>query len=318
MKKVLITGISGFAGKHLASLLVQNSELQIHGTFHSAGSDAKLAELKDRVTLSQVDLSNKEEVGALISSISPEQVYHLAAQTSPSESLKNPAETLSTNTLSQLYLLEALDALPNHPRIVTVTSSEIYGKVAFSDLPVNESTTFRPISPYAVSKITQDYLSYYYFLVKKMNIIRARPFNHTGSGQEKFVVPAFARQIAQIEKGVSTSSVVRVGNLAAKKDFSDVRDIVRGYALLMEKGIPGEAYNLGSGKSVSIQWMLDTLLSFSDKQIEVEIDQALFRPLDIEDIYADNTRITNDTGWKPEISLEKTLKDVLDYFREVV
>ncbi len=318
MKKVLITGISGFAGKHLASILVKNPDLHIHGTYHSDGSDVKLAELRERLVLHKVDLSKKDEVDSLIDSVAPDQIYHLAAQTSPSESLKNPEETLSINTLSQLYLLEALEALPNHPRIVTVTSSEIYGKVDFSDLPVNESTAFRPISPYAVSKITQDYLSYYFFLVKKMNIIRARPFNHTGPGQEKFVVPAFARQIAQIEKGVSQSNVMKVGNLAAKKDFSDVRDIVRGYTLLMEKGIPGEAYNLGSGKSVSIQWMLDTLLSFSDKAIEVEIDQALFRPLDIEDIYTDNTRITNDTGWKPEISLENTLKDVLDYFRKVV
>lgn len=318
MKKVLITGISGFVGKHLATLLVENPEKQIHGTFHSAGSDEKLAEFKDRIVLHQVDLSQKDEVDALLDTVMPDEVYHLAApQTSPSESFKNPTETLTANTLSQLCLLEALQRQTNHPRVVTVTSSEVYGKVAYSDLPVDESVEFRPISPYAVSKITQDYLSYYFYLVAKMNIIRARPFNHTGPGQEKFVVPSFARQIAQIEKGVG-EPVMKVGNLAAKKDFSDVRDIVKGYTLLMEKGTPGQAYNLGSGKSVKIQWILDKFLSLSEKEIKVEVDQSLFRPVDIEDIYADNTKITNDTGWKPEIPLENTLKDVLDYFRKVV
>lgn len=317
MKKVLITGVSGFAGRHLAALLTKEEDLEIHGTYHSSGSEDKLSDLKDSLSLHQADLSVKEEVESLIDTVGPDQVYHLAAQASPSESFKNPAGTLNTNTLSQLYLLEALQKQDNHPRIVTVTSSEVYGKVDFSELPVNESTPHRPISPYAVSKIAQDYLSLYFFLAHKLNVVRVRPFNHTGPGQEKFVIPAFARQIAQIEK-TGESPVMKVGNLAAKKDFSDVRDVVRAYRLLMEEGVPGEVYNVGSGRSVQIKWMLDTLLSFSDKEIQVEVDQALFRPVDVEDIYADHTKLTNETGWSPEIPLEQTLKDVLDYFRKVI
>lgn len=314
--KVLITGITGFAGGHLAALLSKDEGLEIHGTYHSSGSEKKLSEFKD-LSLHQVDLSVKEQVNSLIDALVPDQVYHLAAQSSPSESFKNPENTLSLNTLSQLYLLEALKRQINRPRIVTVTSSEVYGKVEFSELPVNELTPHKPISPYAVSKIAQDYLSLYFYLAHKMNIIRVRPFNHTGPGQEKFVIPAFAKQIVQIEKS-GEDPVMKVGNLAAKKDFSDVRDIVRAYKLLMEEGVAGEVYNVGSGKSVQIKWILDTLLSFSNKKIQVEVDQSLFRPIDIEDIYVDHTKLTNETGWQPEIPLEQTLKDVLDYFRKVI
>lgn len=317
MKKILITGITGFVGQYLAESLLSSGN-EIHGTYHSEEGLTRIAAIKDQLTLHQVDLTVKEQVDNLIAQVMPQEIYNLAAQSSPSQSLKDPAGTLTTNTLSELYLFEALkEQNLTDTRVLAVTTSEVYGLVTPKELPINEETPLRPISPYAVSKITQDYLALQYFLTHKLAIIRVRPFNHTGPRQQKLVVPTFAKQIAEIEKG-SKEPIMKVGNLKAKKDFCDVRDIVRAYILLMEKGIPGDVYNVGSGKSVQIQEILDILLSFSSKQIKVEVDPSLVRPVDVEEVICDHTKLTTLTGWKPEIPLEKTLKDSLDYFLKVV
>lgn len=318
MKKILITGISGFAGHYLAELLLSFPDSEIHGTYHSDDGLTRLGDLARKLILHKADLTEEEQVSALISEVRPDQIYNLAAQTSPGESIKNPAKTLTTNMLSQLYLFTAVKEFVPESRVLAVSSGDIYGGVKADDLPVDEDTPLRPGNPYAVSKITQDYLALEFYLADKLSIIRARPFNHMGPRQQpKFVVPMFAKQIADIEKG-QQEPILKVGNLNARKDFTDVRDIVKAYALLMEKGEPGEAYNIGSGKSHGIQEILDILLSFSDAKISVEVDKFLYRPVDSPDIYCNYAKLENLTGWKPEIPLENTLKETLDYFRKVV
>lgn len=319
MKKILITGITGFAGQYLAELLLSSPDKEIHGTYHSEEGRVRLGDLGQKLTLHHADLTVKEEVEKVVSESMPDEVYHLAAQTSPSESIKDPSGTLMTNTLSELYLFEALkNQKRSGTRILAVASAEVYGAVSPEDLPVDEDTPLRPTTPYAVSKITQDYLALQYFLSYKMQIIRARPFNHIGPRQQpKFVLPMFAKQIAEIDKEL-IDPVMKVGNLKARKDFTDVRDIVRAYVLLMEKGEAGEVYNIGSGKSVAIQEMLDILLSLTDKKIRVEVDQNLYRPLDTPDVVSDYTKLMELTGWQPEIPLETTLRDTLEYLRKVV
>ncbi|HVZ58509.1 MAG TPA: GDP-mannose 4,6-dehydratase [Patescibacteria group bacterium] len=320
MKKVLITGITGFAGQYLAEFLVKRDDTaEIHGTYHSEEGKKRLGELQEKIILHQCDLTQKNDIDAIIQQVQPQEIYHLAAQTSPGESIKDPAMTLTTNTLSELYLLEALKTQElSQTRILVVSTSEIYGAVRPEDLPIDEDTPLRPTTPYAVSKITQDFLALQYFLSHKMQIIRVRPFNHTGPRQQpKFVLPMFAKQIAEIDKGIK-EPVMKVGNLKARKDFTDVRDVVRAYFFLMEKGLPGEVYNIGSGKSVEIQEMLDTLLSFTNKKIKIEVDPGLYRPIDTPDVVCDFTKLQNLTSWKPEIPLETTLKDTLEYFKKVV
>lgn len=318
MKKILITGITGFAGQYLAEELLSTSDIELHGTYHSEEGLKRLGDLERKVILHKADLTDEEQVRKLIADVRPDHLYNLAAQTSPSESIKDPAKTLTTNILSQFYLFNAVKDLAPHCRVLAISSADIYGGVEKDDLPADEDTPLRPANPYAVSKITQDYLALEFFLANKLSIIRARPFNHMGPRQQaKFVVPMFAKQIAEIEKG-SQEPVMKVGNLKARKDFTDVRDIVKAYVLLLEKGIPGEVYNIGSGKSHEIQEILDTLLSFSSRQINVEVDQALYRPIDSPDIYCDYTKLKSLTGWEPKISTETTLKDTLDYFRKVV
>lgn len=319
MRKVLITGATGFAGQYLAELLLSRSDLQLLGTYHSKESLERVGDLQKNITFYQTDLTDKESVFDLIQKQQPDEIYHLAAQTSPRDSFADPLGTMMTNTGSEIHLFEAMKSAGlTKTRIIVISTSEVYGLVKSADLPVDEQTPLHPVSPYAVSKIASDYLGLQYFLTDKLQLVRVRPFNHIGPRQSsKFVLPSFAKQIAQIEKGLK-EPVMKVGNLAARKDFSDVRDIVRGYALLMEKGEAGEVYNIGSGKSVSIQQILDTLLSLSSAKITVEVDPALFRPVDIEDIYCDHTKITETTGWNPEIPLEQTLEDTLDYFRKIV
>ncbi|CAN5168278.1 GDP-mannose 4,6-dehydratase [soil metagenome] len=318
MKKILITGITGFAGQYLAEELLSTPDIELHGTYHSDEGLKRLGDLQRKIILHKADLTQKEIVNQLIQESLPDEIYSLAAQTSPSESIKDPAKTLTVNILSQLYLFQAIKEIVPKARILAVSSGDIYGAVESSDLPVDEQTSLRPANPYAVSKVTQDFLALEFFLADELSVIRARPFNHMGPRQQpKFVVPMFAKQIADIEKG-QQEPVVKVGNLQSRKDFTDVRDIVKAYRLLIEKGISGEVYNIGSGRSVEIQQILDILLSFSEVKITVQVDKGLFRTIDTPDIYCDSSKLEKLTGWKPEITLEKTLKDTLDYFRSVV
>ncbi len=319
MKKALITGISGFVGGYLAEHLLSLQDFEVYGSYHSETSISSLSSIKDSLHLFQVDMSEKDAVGNLVANLRPAYIFHLAALTSPAESMKNPGATINTNINAEINLLEALrNNNLTDTRCLIVSSAEIYGQVAESDLPIDEETSFKPLSPYAVSKIAQDYLGLQYFLAYNLPVIRVRPFNHVGPKQsEKFVLSSFAKQIAEIEKG-GKEPVMKVGNLEAKKDFTDVRDMVRAYSMVIEKGISGDVYNIGSGKSYKIADMLQTLLSFSHIKITVEQDPLLVRKTDVKEYVCDNTKIQSITGWKPEIPFDTTMKDTLDYWRALV
>lgn len=317
MNTVLITGITGFAGSFLTSYLLKNTNQRIIGTYHSGrGLDALKSEIGERGELLQADLNDAEIVDRLIGQVKPDAIYHLAALASPSQSFKDPALTFSTNITGQINVLESvkkhnlLDA-----KVLIVSSAEVYGIVDESDLPIDEQTSLNPTSPYAVSKIAQDFLGLQYALSYKLPIYRVRPFNHIGPRQtDSYVVASFAKQIVEIEKG-EREPCLKVGNLNARRDFTDVRDIVRAYHLTLEKGTVGEVYNIGSGVSHQISEILKKLVSMAKVTITIEVDQERLKPIDIPDNRADISKITSETGWKPEIPLETSLENVLDYWR---
>jgi GDP-4-dehydro-6-deoxy-D-mannose reductase len=243
---------------------------------------------------------------------------HLAAQSSVPTALKDPWDTLENNIKSELNLLEAVRESGREVRFLVVGSNEEYGAPKPEELPQTERSSLRPNNPYAVSKITQDFLGLQYHLTYGIPVVRVRPFNHTGPGQSpRFVVPAFASQIARIEAGLQ-EPVMRVGNLSTSRDFTDVRDIVRAYRLAVTEGEPGDVYNLASGQSHSIQDVLQTLLSYSEVDIRVERDPDKYRPVDVPLVYGSAEKFQDRTGWKPEIRFEKTLQDTLAYWREQI
>jgi GDP-4-dehydro-6-deoxy-D-mannose reductase len=314
MKKALITGISGFAGSFLAELLLTEG-FDVSGT-HIGDDTKNLDKIKKDVTLGKVNLLNAQDTKKFIGRISPDYVFHLAALTSPSESFKDPAGVVTNNVTAEINVFEAVRLMDISPKILITSSAEVYGVVSREDLPLNENAALKPGTPYAVSKITQDYLGLQYNISYNMDIIRVRPFNHIGPRQTtQFVVSAFAKQIAELEKSHDKNSI-KVGNLEAKRDFTDVRDMVKAYFLLLEKGKSGEVYNAGLGHSHKIGEILEKLLSLSTKKIAVEIDPSRLRPSDVPDIYSDNSKIESETGWKAEIPIAKTLTDTLNYWRE--
>jgi len=318
MKKILITGASGFTGGYLSEYLLSQNKFEIFGTYHSEEGFLN-SPVKEKIQFKKIDLTDSQNVLNLVSKIKPDYVFHLAAASAPSESFKDPLKTFNTNVAGEINILEAMQKNNLlHSKILIISSCEVYGYVRPDDLPVNEMTELRPSSPYAVSKVTQDYLGLQYYLAYKLQCIRARPFNHIGPRQSaKFVVSDFSRQIAQIEKG-KKEPIMYVGNLEAKRDFTDVRDMVKAYAILIEKGIPGEVYNIGSGISYSAKEILDLLMEHSRSKITVKIDPAKMRPSDMPDIICDNKKLTKFIGWKPEIPLKQTLADTLDYWRNIV
>jgi GDP-4-dehydro-6-deoxy-D-mannose reductase len=318
MKKILITGVTGFAGSFLAEELLKNPDNQIIGTYHSSPNLEELPFLSS-VLLEQGDITSAEHVEALVEKYKPEEIYHLAAATSPGDSFKDPKATLEANIMGELNILEAVKKLGlKETKVLLVISAEVYGKVSTENLPITEDVPFMPMNPYGVSKVAQDYLGLQYHLSDNLQIIRVRPFNHIGPRQTpKFVVASFAKQLAEIEKSSDAKGVLKVGNLDAIRDFSDVRDIVKGYILLMEKGAIGDVYNMGSEKEIRISDMLDTLKSFVKKEVEVIQDPSLIRPVDVPELVCSATKIKN-LGWSPAISLEQSLKDTLEYWRKRV
>jgi GDP-4-dehydro-6-deoxy-D-mannose reductase len=317
--KILITGASGFVGSHLAEYLASRSDNVIFGTTFSKGSSRNLDKVKAKINLLEADLSKEEQVLNFVREIKPDVIYHLAALTSVTESFSSPKETILNNISGQINILEAMrknDLLKT--KALVVSTAEVYGTVKKEDLPIDEETPLNPTNPYAVSKLTQDFLGRQYFLAYGLKTIRVRPFNHVGPRQSpSFVVAAFAQKIAEIEKG-KREPVLPVGNLEAKRDFTDVRDVIRAYDLLIDKGEVGNVYNIGSGISHKISEVLDMLLSLAKVKIEIKSDRSLFRPIDDPDLVCDPTKIQKLTGWKPEIPLRKTLEDTLDYWRNII
>ncbi len=306
--RVLITGASGFAGCHLVRHLTRvQPDAQLYGTFFSAVPPQVLAD--ERYV--QLDLCDYDAVLHLLQQVQPDVIYNLAGQASAKRSFERPWHTLETNLRIQFNVLQACVDVGVAARIIAVTSSEIYGANMQDTRPLTEDRALRPTSPYSLSKSAQDLMSLQYHLAYKLPIVRARPFNHIGPRQSaSFVAPDFALQIARIEAGIS-APVMQVGNLSAKRDFTDVRDVVRAYQLLAEHGEPGEAYNVASNQMHSIQELLDTLLSLTPAKIDVQVDAAKLRPVDVPYVRGDYTRLQQATGWQPQISLRQSLADLL-------
>ncbi len=313
--RALITGLAGFAGSHLADHLLAHEDIEVYGVSLPADGTRNVEHALNRIELHFADLGDYQLVQELLEAIKPDYIFHLAAQASVARSWVSPGETLTNNITIQLHLLQAIIALHLTPRVLVVGSADEYGLVRPEDLPIDEDTPLCPLNPYAVSKIAQDYLGYQYFLSHGLDIVRVRPFNHIGPRQGPgFVVPDFAGQIARIEADLQ-EPVIRVGNLSARRDFSDVRDIVRGYYLALASGKAGEVYNLGSSRAYSIEEILDKLLQASPRSIQVEVDPARMRPSDIPVLVCDAGRLRADTGWELEYDIDHSLRDVLDYWR---
>ena len=316
MKKVLITGISGFVGSYLGQLLLEKG-FEIVGTYLTDESKDSLPN-KEKYTLHKLNLIDEKSTWELIEKEQPDQIYHLAALPATRDSFDNPKETFINNVSSQISILEAVKKTGlKNTKILIVSSAEVYGLVSKDNLPINEEVPFNPTNPYAVSKLTQDMLGLQYFLSDQLKIIRVRPFNHVGPRQSpQFAVSAFAKKIAEIEKG--KEKIMKVGNLDSSRDFTDVRDMVKAYVLALDLGKEGDVYNLGSGKSYKISEILDMYISMSRVKITVEKDRSLIRRSDDPQLLCDSSKFRKLTGWKPEIPIEKTLKDTLEYWREVI
>ncbi len=312
--RALITGINGFVGGHLAEYLLQIGGWEVWGIDRS--SSLNLASLHGQVRIIQADLSDAAATAQALRTVRPEVIFHLAGQAAVPESFRDPAATLATNTLGALHIFLALIAEQIAARVVVVGTSEEYGQIRAADLPLREDAPLRPTSPYGVSKVAQSMLALQYHLSHQLDLVRVRPFTHIGPRQtDRFVTAAFARQIARIELG-HQEPIMRVGNLSAARDFTDVRDIVRGYVLLAQHGQAGEVYNLGSGRAIMIRDILDQFRAQSQIQIAVETDPNLMRPVDIPLITCDARKLHAATGWQPHYSIETTLTDILNSWRE--
>jgi len=315
--RVLITGITGFAGSHLADYILANHpDVEVCGIIRWRSRRENILHIEEKIALFEADLKDVISLKKSLVEIKPDLIFHLAAQSFVPTSWKCPAETFTINAVGQINLFEAILSLELNPKIHVAGSSEEYGLVQSEELPMRETNPLRPLSPYAVSKVAQDLLAWQYFKSYGLRTVRTRGFNHTGPRRgEVFICSNFAKQIAEIEKG-KRDSVIHVGNLEARRDFSDVRDIVRGYWLCLEKGEEGEVYNIGSGKTYTMQAVLDMLLSMSKVNVKVQIDSRRIRPSDVPVLLADSSKFRKLTGWKPEIPLRESLQDLLDYWRE--
>jgi GDP-4-dehydro-6-deoxy-D-mannose reductase len=314
--RALITGINGFVGGYLAEHLLAQGRYELWGLTRGPGK--LLPSLAGRVAEVHADLSDAEATTEAIVAAQPAVIFHLAGQPFVPESFRDPAGTLSTNTLGALHIFLALIEYRIKARVVVVGTNEEYGTISEADLPIDEETPLRPANPYGVSKAAQSLLAQQYYLSHGLDVVRVRPFTHIGPRQnQRFVTAAFARQVARIERGLQPP-VVQVGNLSARRDFTDVRDMVRAYALLAEHGAPGAVYNAGSGQAVMVRELLDQLLAASAVPVEVRLNPELMRPIDIPVVVCDAGRLRERTGWAPAIPLTRTLHDILDYWREEV
>ena len=292
--RAYVTGASGFVGHWLV---------------------AHLAEMGDEaVPAGAVDVTDEAAIAAAIAEKEPDVVYHLAGLAHVQLSWEQPAEYLRVNAGGTLNVLEAARRCPSQPRVLVVSSAEVYGSVQPAQLPVTEDLPLRPVSPYAASKAAAELVAVQAHLGRGIDVVRARPFNHAGPGQAStFALPAFARRIVEAES--EGTGVLRVGNLSAWRDIVDVRDVVRAYRLLMEAGEPGEVYNVCTGHSVEVSDVVRRMLALARSNLGLEVDPALLRPVDVPELRGDPTKLRLATGWEPQIPLDDTLASVLEEAR---
>lgn len=346
--RVLITGVTGFVGSHLAEYLLTLDGVEVYGCYRYRSRMDNLEDLRsagklnvigdqapitkaeqlaalikertdpDALNLVEGDIMDPYGMQRLIGGVQPDRIFHLAAHSWVAGSQTAPEATLQTNILGQLHLLEAVHEAGIDPLIHVAGSSEEYGLVYPEETPIKETNPLRPLSPYGVSKVAQDKLAYQYFKSHGLKTIVTRGFNHTGPRRgHVFVTSGLARQIAEIEKGFRPP-VLFVGNQESKRDWTDVRDMVRAYWLALEKGEPGEAYNVGRGMAMAIGEVREMLLSMTEAKIRVEVDPARLRPSDVTLLVADTSKFRKRTGWEPRIPFQQTLHDLLEYWRQRV
>jgi GDP-4-dehydro-6-deoxy-D-mannose reductase len=314
--RALITGMTGFAGSHLAEyLLAEHPDVEVYGTHRWRSRMENVEHLRSKVKLLEADLRDYTSMHSALERSRPDVIFHLAAQSFVPSSWTAPNDTLTTNVSGQTNLFEAVRALRLDPVIQIACSSEQYGLVLPGETPIKETNPLRPLSPYAVSKVAQDYLGYQYFQSYGLKVVRTRGFNHTGPRRgHVFVTSNFCSQVAAIELGLQ-EPVIRVGNIDAIRDFTDVRDMVRAYWLAVTKAKPGEVYNIATGNGIAIREMLERLIALGNVEVKVETDPERLRPSDVEILIGDASKFKADTGWEPRIPFDQTLRDLLDYWR---
>ncbi len=313
MTRILVTGGTGFAGSHLLEALLAEGYEDIHATSYSP-VPAELQHLLPEHHFHQLDLTDAAATSALIKEIQPDQLYHLASFAFVGESFARASEVFQNNVTLQINVLEAVRQYCPSARVLIVGSAEEYGvSESPNELPINEEHPLRPVNPYAVSKVTQDLLGYSFGKSFNLQVLRVRPFNHIGERQTTdFVVPAFISQVVDIENG--KQDVLRVGNLTSVRDFTDVKDMVRAYITVMEKGLPLAVYNIGSGQGISMAELLGKIRALAKTEVVVEEDQSRMRPADIPEMVADPSKIKQ-LGWQPRLSLDETLARVFQSLR---
>lgn len=309
MKKGLVIGAAGFVGNYLIEEMVKNG-MEAYAT--------KLPHEKlenQNAKVYDLDIMDKDAIVSLLFEVRPDYIFHLAAQSSVGLAWKNPGLTIDVNIKGGVNVMDAIRELFYKPRVLLIGSGEEYGHIQPGETPICEENHLRPGNIYAATKVCQNMIGSIYSKAYDMELMMVRAFNHIGPGQAPmFVVSDFCKQVAEIEKGLK-EPVMRVGNLAAKRDFTDVRDVVRAYVLLVQAGTAGETYNVGSGNAQAIQEILDLIVSMSKVDIRVEVDPNKLRPVDVPIIEADITKLNKLTGWKPQILLKETIKETLDYWR---
>ncbi len=316
--RALITGITGFVGSHLAEyILKEHPSVEIYGIRRWRSRTENIEHLLDRIQVIECNLVDASSVKTLIGDVKPDKIFHLAAQSFVPSSWNAPAESLTTNILSQLNIFEALRELKLQDCWIQIAcSSEEYGMVYPDEIPILETNPLRPLSPYAVSKVGQDYLAYQYYMSYGIKAVRTRGFNHTGPRRgEVFVCSNFSKQAVEIEFK-KRPPVIHVGNLDAKRDFTDVRDMVRAYWMSLESCEPGEVYNICAGTAISIKDLLKMVISGTGAKIEIKQDPSRLRPSDVPLLLGDYSKFNKATGWRPTIPFSKTLADIMDYWRE--
>ena len=314
---ILVTGGAGFAGSHLLELLLEEG-YKPFASVNSTESIDNISHLKKRVEIIRCDIRNRKQVEKMISKVAPTLVFHLAAISSVGDSFTNDRLTYEVNFTGTLNLLESLKGSTRLQKFISIGSPDCYGIFSPRAKLLKENQPLNPISPYGISKVAAENIVRLDFRRRGFPAVFVRPFNHTGPRQsDRFVIPSFCKQIAEIEKGLR-KPVLMVGDLSARRDLSDVRDITKGYLLAARKGEPGEIYHLSSGRAVAISTTLKTLLGLTERKIKVKVDPERLRPVDIPCLKGDNSKAIRKLGYRPQYSLRETLSDTLNYWREKI
>lgn len=315
MRNVLVTGANGFVGRHLLRLLRASEDMIYGSTLRESGKP--MVEQDGAVALA-CDITDGRAVREAVQRVKPQALYHLAGEASPGKSWVNSVATYETNVIGTSLLMEALQEFSPNCKVVLVTSAAVYGKVSAAECPIQESQPLRPVDPYGISKAAQDSIGLQFAASSDLEVVIARPFNHIGPGQTTgFVVGKIATRIAEIEMGVC-DPVMELGALSAKRDFTDVRDVASAYMLLMDRGRNGVHYNVASGKVESIEKVLQLALEQTDRDIEIRASEQLRRPIDLPVLVGDPSRLQNEIGWRPVISLEQSISDAVTHAREEI